>query len=77
MNLRPAAPSASVLWLIGRAGVVLLTTDGVNFTRVDLPQAVDLAGITAIDARTATITTVDGRRFQTADGGRSWRQIQA
>jgi hypothetical protein len=72
-----AAPSGSVLWLVGQAGVVVLTTDGVNFTRVDLPERVDLAGIAAVDARTATVTTADGRRFETGDGGRSWRRIQA
>jgi hypothetical protein len=71
------APSGSVLWLIGRAGVVLLTNDGANFARVDLPESVDLAAIVAADARTATVTTVDGRRFQTDDGGRSWRRIPA
>jgi photosystem II stability/assembly factor-like uncharacterized protein len=34
---------------------------------------VDLASITATDARRATVTTADGRTFETTDNGRNWR----
>ena len=71
------SPARTVVWLGGRAGVVLVTNDGSTFARVDLPEAVDIASIAANDARTATVTTVDGRRFQTGDSGRTWRQIPA
>ena len=53
---------------------MLLTTDaGATFTRVDLAEPLDLASVTATDARTATVTTAGGRRFRTDDGGRTWR----
>ncbi len=65
------APSATVCWLVGRAGAIVVSTDGV-WQRVTFPDAVDLASVVAPDARTATVTTVDGRRFATADGGRTW-----
>ncbi len=70
-----AAPSSSVVWLVGRAGTVLLSTDGRRWQRVPFPEAVDVTAVTAIDARTATVTTADGRRFSTADGGLTWHQL--
>jgi hypothetical protein len=69
------APTESICWLIGRAGIVLVTTDGITFARVPLPEAIDLTNIAATDARSATVTTVDGRRFRTDDSGRTWRPI--
>jgi hypothetical protein len=67
-----AAPSAEVCWLVGRAGAVILSTDGRVWRRLTFPEQVDLAAVTATDARTATVTTADGRRFGTADGGGTW-----
>jgi hypothetical protein len=71
------SPARTVAWLAGRSGVVLVTNDGATFARVDLPEAIDIASITASDARTAIVVTVDGRRFQTNDSGRTWRRIPA
>jgi hypothetical protein len=68
------APSATVCWLVGRAGAVVVSSDGVAWRHVTFPQVVDLASVVAPDARTATVTTLDGRRYATADGGRSWTQ---
>jgi hypothetical protein len=67
-----AAPDARVCWLAGVAGVVLRTTDGNIWTRVPFPEAVDLVAIEATDASHAAVTTVDGRRFATSDGGAIW-----
>lgn len=72
-----SAVSSTVCWLIGRGGLVMLTTNGTSFEHVDLPDRVDVVAITATDAKSAIVTTADGRRFQTGDGGRNWRQIQA
>ena len=68
------APSPLVCWLVGRNGLVLLTTDGSRFTRIAFPAQADLTGVTAINARTATVVTADGRTFRTDDGGATWRQ---
>ena len=70
-----ASPAQSVCWLIGANGLVMVTADGVAFARVPLPERADLTTITATDARNATVTTADGRRFRTDDSGRTWRQI--
>lgn len=67
-----AAPSGSVCWLAGRAGIVLLSTDGRTWQRVTDPDPTDLSAIRATDGRTATVTTADGREFTTTDAGRTW-----
>ena len=69
-----ASPSSSVCWLAGRSGTVVLSTDGRRFQRVAFPEDVDLIAVSAVDARIATVTTADGRRFSTADGGVTWQQ---
>src|SRR5262249_9026525 len=67
-----AAPSSSICWLVGRAAVVLLSTDGHAWRRVQFPVAVDLIAVRAVDERTASVTTIDGRIFTTRDGGETW-----
>ncbi len=37
-----AAPTPTVCWLVGRAGVIVLTTDGRDWQRVKFPEPVDL-----------------------------------
>lgn len=70
-----ASPARSVCWLIGSNGLVMVAADGVAFARVPLPEPVALTAIAAADARTATVTTADGRRFRTGDSGRTWRRF--
>ena len=67
------SPSRGVCWLVGRAGTILLTTDGRNWRRVAFPEQVDLVAVDARDARTASVTTGDGRVFTTSDGGAGWQ----
>jgi hypothetical protein len=70
--LSASAPTANICWIVGRAGVVLLSTDGATWRRVPFPELVDLRSVTATDARTASVTTADGRVFRTTDGGIAW-----
>jgi hypothetical protein len=51
---------------------VLLTVDGQRWTLLPFPLRVDLAAVHATSARIATITTRDGRRFETTDAGLTW-----
>ena len=67
-----SSPARDVCWIVGRGGVVLLSTDGLTWQRRAFPEAIDLVAVSATDAKTATITTSDGRRFSTTDGGASW-----
>lgn len=68
------APATTVCWLVGRAGVVLLTTDGRTFRRLPFPEMTDLSGVRTVDAggRVASVSTADGRTFVTTDAGASW-----
>jgi hypothetical protein len=67
-----ASPSANVCWIVGRLGVVLLTTDGRTWRGITFPVIADLSSVTATDARNATVMTTDGRAFTTVDGGMTW-----
>lgn len=79
-----AAPTSTVCWLASEAGFVYVSADGKAFTRTNLPPpppdggwSMRIVSIVATDARNATVVTADGTRFQTNDGGRNWRRIQA
>jgi hypothetical protein len=68
-----SSPSPAVCWLVGRGGLVMITTNGRTFARVSAPVDEDLVDVQATSARTAVVTTADGRAFRTDDGGLSWR----
>jgi photosystem II stability/assembly factor-like uncharacterized protein len=51
---------------------VLLSIDGRTWQRVNFPEMTDLASVRATDARTASISTADGRTFSTVNRGQTW-----
>lgn len=67
-----SAPSVETCWLVGRDGVVLLTTDGKNWRTVEPPAKEDFVDVAASGASSATITATNGRKFETRDGGKHW-----
>jgi photosystem II stability/assembly factor-like uncharacterized protein len=75
-----AAPSDKVAWVVGRAGTILRTEDGKHWQHVAPPEAFpssaapDWIAVTAADALHATITSRDGKRFATQDGGHTWAE---
>jgi photosystem II stability/assembly factor-like uncharacterized protein len=71
-----SAPSASICWLVGRDGVVLLSTDGRTWRRVEFPAMTALVAVRAADERSATVIDVNGRTYATTDGGMRWTQSQ-
>jgi hypothetical protein len=71
--LAGSAPSPTVCWAVGRGGVVLRTTDGSTWSSLGSPTSQDLTAVEAVDADRATVTTADGKRYATTDGGRTWR----
>jgi hypothetical protein len=79
--LAVAAVSDTVGWLAGRNGAIARTMDGEHWERVPPPvqsagtdvKLPDWTGITARDALSATVTANDGRKFATADGGKTWQ----
>lgn len=79
--LAGTAFSDMVCWLAGRKGAIAETVDGQRWDLITPPnQAVgaggvqpDWIGITAFDALSATVTSADGRKFTTGDGGMTWQ----
>lgn len=69
------AASPSECWLVGLAGAVWRSTDGLRFDRVTPPTSADLRTIVATSGRQATVATNDGRRFVTTDAGATWRTL--
>jgi hypothetical protein len=70
-----SAAARDVCWIVGAGGVVLLSSDGATWQRRPFPEPVNLTGVRAVDARTAIVTTEDGRQFSTADGGATWSKM--
>ena len=70
-----SAPSASVCWLVGRNGTVLLTTDARAWRRLSVPTSEDLVSVEAASERSATVRTASGQSFQTTDAGVSWARV--
>jgi hypothetical protein len=68
------APSAVVVWVVGRAGTIFVTTNGTRFDPVPFPEKADLVSVVAVDDRQATVTTADGRRFATSERGVTWER---
>ncbi len=71
-----SSPSRDICWIVGRAGVVLLSTNGATWDRRPFSEAVDLTAVRASDARSAIVTAVDGRQFSTVDGGATWVTVK-
>ena len=70
-----SSPARDVCWIVGRAGAVLLSTDGTTWQLRPFPEAVNLTAVRAIDAKTAVVTTSDVRQFSTTDGGATWSKL--
>ena len=78
--LTGVAVSDTVCWIVGRNGAIALTTDGSHWKTIAPPvmaadssgKLPDWSGVTASDAKTATITSSDQRHFATQDAGKSW-----
>jgi hypothetical protein len=71
-----SSPGGTVCWLVGDGGLVLVSVDGLRFARVSAPAPLNLAAVTATDARTAIVTASSGRRSRTADQGATWSALQ-
>lgn len=71
-----ASPARGVSWLVGRGGLVLVTTDGRRFTRTSPPAPAPLTGVEAMDGMTAEVRASDGRAWRTVNAGRTWTQVR-
>jgi len=79
--LAGTAVSDKISWMVGRNGAIARTTDGGHWKKIAPPSVAadssgklpDWIGITAADARQATITASDQRQYATQDGGKTWK----
>lgn len=71
-----SAPTPAVCWAVGRAGVVIVTSDGVTWRRVPFPDASDLVAVSADDAMAAAVGTATGTWYTTRDGGATWAAVE-
>lgn len=71
-----SANIGTVVWAVGRAGVVLRTADGTEWSRVRFPEPADLVGVQASDGSTAIVRAADGRAWSTSDGGATWASVR-
>jgi hypothetical protein len=69
--LAGVAPTPQVCWLVGRAGLVLLTTNGQDFKSVTRPTSADLRFV-RVEGNRLIVSAVDGTSFATTDEGRTW-----
>jgi photosystem II stability/assembly factor-like uncharacterized protein len=60
--------------MVGRGGLVLVSSDGRQFRRVTFPEMTDLSAVAATDERSASVSTIDGRVFNTTDAGLTWQR---
>jgi len=70
-----SAPSRDICWFAGAEGVILRRNPGGTWQLVSLPEPLEIVGITATTATDATVTTANGMRWQTTDGGKRWEQL--
>jgi len=71
--LAGSAPSETVCWVVGREGTILRTTDGEHWEKITSPARADWIGIQAKDALHASVFAAGHKRYDTEDGGRTWR----
>jgi Photosynthesis system II assembly factor YCF48 len=71
------APSTTVCWIVGRDGLILLTKDAKSWKKIPPPVNTDFVAVSAESAPSATVTTADGRKFATKDGGKKWKPAES
>jgi len=70
--LAGSAPTPKICWMVGVNGTILRTANGTHWKTISPPGKPDFVRVEALDALTATVTAMDGRRFSTSDGGKRW-----
>ena len=74
--LAGAAPTVKICWLVGANGTILRTTNGTHWKAIRPPVETDFVRVEAVDASTASVIAMDGRKFSTSDGGKSWSSVK-
>jgi hypothetical protein len=70
---RGAVTRTDDCWMVGAKGLVLRFQGGRGWTRVTPPTTRGLVSVTPTSALAATVADESGQRYQTTDGGLTWR----
>lgn len=71
-----SAPGPNICWFVGDDGIILLTQDAKGWQTIPPPLRADFTAVTAQNASSATVTAADGRKFATANRGKTWTPAQ-
>jgi hypothetical protein len=67
-----SAPSAQICWVVGDRGMIFRTEDGSVWRKLPPPVVASFVEVAAKDVLSAIVTSADGRKFTTSDGGQHW-----
>jgi len=70
-----SASSSKVCWVVGRDAVIALTKNGSDWERIDPPAQADFVAVAAKNDSTATVTTVNGKKYFTNNRGKKWKLV--
>jgi photosystem II stability/assembly factor-like uncharacterized protein len=65
------AVSDDLCWFVGEGGTALVVENG-HARLIPFPASVDLRAVMASSGDSAIVTTSEGSRFRTSDGGQNW-----
>lgn len=71
-----SAPAAKICWIAGSNGLIYMTKDSKKWKKISPPGAFDFVNVIATDASDATVTTADGHKYATRNGGKKWQQVE-
>jgi hypothetical protein len=75
--LAASAPDAKTCWVVGRQGAVYVTKDAQTWKKTAAPTDADLVAVAGRNGSSAIVTSADGRRFSTRDGGKKWKPLSS
>jgi hypothetical protein len=71
-----SAPSTKTCWLVGKAGMILVTKDAQHWKKLPPPVPADFVAVEAKNNSAATVTAADGQKFSTENEGKKWVPVK-
>ncbi len=67
-----SAPTNKTCWLVGKAGVIVVTKDSKQWKKLPPPVPADFVHVEAKNGSSAIVTAADGQKFSTENEGKKW-----
>ena len=67
-----SAPTNKTCWLVGKAGVIVVTKDSKQWKKLPPPVPADFVHVDAKNSSSAIVTAADGQKFSTDNEGKKW-----